>query len=61
MITIYFVQGYSSWNNKELKRAFKTIDEANAFSVGITDPKIYGFRAKSILEASNKILMSLEN
>lgn len=50
MITIYFVQGYSSWNNKELKRAFKTIDEANAFSVGITDPKFMGLELNQYLK-----------
>ena len=61
MVTIYYVSGYSSWNNKEFKRAFKTIKEANNCCVGLTEPKIYGMRGKSIIEAANKILMSLEN
>jgi len=60
MITIFYVSGYSSWSNKQLLRAFKTIEEANNFSIGLTAPKIYGMRGKSIIEATNKILMSLE-
>lgn len=61
MVTIFYVKGYSSLANKELKRAFKTIEEANNFSTGLTDPKIFGMRDKSIIGACNRILMSIEN
>ena len=61
MKTIFYVKGYSRWANKELKRAFNTIEEAKEFSVGLTDPKIFGMRDKSTIAAFNRILMSIEN
>ena len=61
MKTIFYVTGYSSWANKELKRAFNTIEEAKQFSIGLTDAKIFGMRDKSTTAAFNRILMSIEN
>ena len=61
MVTIFYVKAYNSYTNKRIIRAFKTIEEANNFSIGLTDPEIFGMRGKSIIEATNKILMSLED
>ncbi len=61
MKTIFYVKGYSSWENKEIKRAFNTFEEAKEFSIGLTDPKIFGMRDKSTIAAFNRILMSIEN
>lgn len=60
MKIIYLARGYSSWNNKEVKRAFNTLEEAKAFNVGLTDPQIFLFNGKKTIDAINNLVGSLD-
>lgn len=55
MKTIFYVIGYSSWANNEVKHIFKTKHEADNFAVGLTDAKVYMFKGKTIIDAVNHI------
>jgi hypothetical protein len=54
MIKIFLVIGYDSYMNKERKRVFKTLSEANSYINGLTDSKIYMLSGKTMCEAVNK-------
>ena len=57
---LYYVEGFNSWANKDMKRAFNTKTEADDFAVGLTEPNIYLWSGKTKLEAFNNLLMNLE-
>lgn len=55
MQTIFYVKGYNSYNHQECGHVFKTKQEADRFSTGLTDSKVYMFKGKTIIDAVNHI------
>ena len=58
---IFLCKGYNSFTNKTDFRVMDTIGQAKNYIVGLTDPKIYMFYAKTKNEAFNKALLSALN
>lgn len=56
MIKVFIAQGYNSYNNKQLTRAFLAPSEADQFLEGLTDPKVNIFTAKSYIDLLNIFL-----
>lgn len=57
---LYFVEGFNSWDNNNVKRAFNTKAEADSFANGLTNPKITYWTGKAKLDAFNNLLKYLE-
>lgn len=53
---LFLVKGYDSFNQKEVSKVFKTILQANNYSIGLTDPKTYMMSGKDYITIFNKIL-----
>jgi hypothetical protein len=60
MNKVYIANGYNSYTNKELIRAFQTEQEADSFISGLTDPHIHIIKYKSTTELVNHLLQGAE-
>jgi hypothetical protein len=56
MIKVFVANGYNSYTNKQLKRAFLAPSEAEQFLVGLTDPKVNILTAKSYIDLINDFI-----
>ena len=56
MIKVFIAQGYDSYNNKQLTRAFLKPSEADQFLEGLTVPTTHIFKAKSYIQLLNEFL-----
>jgi len=56
MKKIYIVNGYNSWTNKDIIRAFTSESEADKFIEGLTNPHIHIIGYKSTIELVNHLL-----
>ena len=56
MIKVFIAQGYDSYNNKQLTRAFLEPEKAVQFLEGLTDSKTIIFTAKSYIDLLNTFL-----
>lgn len=56
MFIIWVASGYDSWNNKQAKRAFKTLQEAKDYALTLTNPEIHLFSGKDSIKAINDLL-----
>lgn len=56
MKKLYLANGYNSWTNKELIKAFTTEKEASDFLEGLTNPHIRVIAYKSTLDLVNHLL-----
>jgi len=56
MNKLFIAKGYNSWTNKEILRAFKSEQEADAFINGLTDPHIHIMTYKNTTDLVNALL-----
>ena len=56
MIKVFIAQGYNSYNNKQLTRAFLAPSDADQYLEGLTDPRIHVFTANSYIDLLNEFL-----
>ena len=56
MIKVIVANGYNSYTNKQLTRAFLVPTDAEQFLVGLTDPKFKTLTAKSYIDLINHLL-----
>jgi hypothetical protein len=56
MIKVIVANGYNSYTNKQLTRAFLVPTDAEQFLVGLTDPKVNILTAKSYIDLINDLL-----
>ena len=58
MKKIYIANGFNSWSNKEITKAFSNEDDARNFLEGLTDPKILLIPYKTSADLVNHLLKS---
>lgn len=58
MKKVYLANGYNSWRNKNMIRAFSNENDADEFMEGLTDPHIQVIQYKSSAELANLLLNS---
>lgn len=58
MKKIYIANGFNSWSNKEITKAFLSEDDARNFLEGLTDPKILLIPYKTSVDLVNHLLKS---
>ena len=56
MKKVYIANGYNSWTNKDIIRAFTSESEADKFIEGLTNPHIHIIGYKSTIELVNHLL-----
>ena len=56
MNQLYVAKGHNSWTNADLKRVFKTRDEAQRFCEGLTNSSIKFYNADSQIDVINLLL-----
>ena len=56
MIKVFIANGYNSYTNKEITRAFLRPSEAEQFLEGLTNPKFKCVIADSYIEIINSLL-----
>jgi hypothetical protein len=56
MKKLYIANGYNSWSNKEISKAFSNEAEADKFLEGLTNPKILVISYKSSVDLVNHLL-----
>jgi len=57
MVKVFVSQGYDSYNNKQLTRAFLEPEKAVQFLEGLTDTKTIVFTSKSYIDLLNTFLI----
>ena len=60
MVRLYLAKGHNSWTNKDCMRVFSTRDEAESYTVGLTDWDVKCFSGKKTCDAVNQLVGSLE-
>lgn len=56
MVKVFIAQGYDSYNNKQLVRAFLVPNDAEQFLKGLSDTKFKSIIAKSYIDVLNMFL-----
>ena len=56
MVKVFIAQGYNSYTNKQLVKAFLVPTDAEQFLKGLTDPKFKSIIAKSYIDVLNMFL-----